>query len=97
AVKGFLESLFAASDPARAKGHEPSVRELLDAGARRIDTELAGQPDVQSEVASVIANVYFGLGDYDRVKALMTADLDRRRRLDGPRSLAVAKSLTQLA
>ena len=97
AVKAFLESIFAASDPARAKGHEPTLREVLDAGAGRIETDLNGQPDVQSDVAHVIANVYHGLGEYDRVKALMKADLDRRRRVDSPRSPAVAAALTQFA
>ena len=97
AVKAFLESLFAASDPARAKGHEPSLRELLDSGARRIDTELADHPDVQSEVTTLIAGVYQNLGDYDRVRALLRAELERRRRRDGERSTAVAAVLTQFA
>src|SRR5207247_2079777 len=85
------------SAPTCAKGREPSLRELLDAGAGRIDTELAGQPDVQSDVSRVIANVYQGLGDYDRAKALTRADVERRRRSDGPRSLPVAAALTQFA
>ncbi|PYQ06096.1 MAG: hypothetical protein DMF83_13590 [Acidobacteria bacterium] len=97
AVKDFLQSLFSASDPAQAQGRQRTARELLDDGARRIETELPDQPEVQSEVARLIASTYHGLGEYDRAASLLRADLDRRRHLDGPRSTAAAESLTQLA
>jgi eukaryotic-like serine/threonine-protein kinase len=97
AVKEFLKTLLSAADPFLAQGREPSVRQLLDAGAGRLETELANQPDVQSEVARLIAGVYQSLGEYDREMPLLQLDLERRRRLDGQRSLAVAQVLTQLA
>jgi serine/threonine-protein kinase len=97
AVKDFLKSLFAASDPSEAKGEERTARQLLDDGARRIETELTDQPEVQSEVARLIASVYHELGEFDRATPLLRADLERRRKLEGPRSLAAAQSLEQLA
>jgi serine/threonine-protein kinase len=97
AVKEFMKSLFAASDPAEAQGKERTARQLLDDGAKRIETELADQPEVQSEVARMIAATYHGLGEYDRALPLLQADLERRRRLDGPRSIAAAETVTQLA
>jgi serine/threonine-protein kinase len=97
AVKDFLKTLFSAANPELVNGREPSVRELLDAGARRIDTELHGQPDVQSEVAAVMAEAYQALGEYDGVTTLLRADLDRRQRSDGPHSLAVASLQRQIA
>ena len=97
AVKDFLKSLFAASDPSEAQGEERTARQLLDDGARRIETDLREQPEVQSEVARLIAATYQQLGEYDRALLLLRADLERRRRLDGPRSAAAAESLTQLA
>jgi len=97
AVKDFLKSLFSASDPAQAQGKEPTARQLLEAGARRIDTELKDQPEVQSEVARLIGDVYLQLGDYDRALPLLEADLERRRRLDGPDSVSVAESLAAIA
>jgi serine/threonine-protein kinase len=96
AVKDFLKSLFSASDPAQAQGNERTAKQLLDDGARRVDTELKEQPEVQSEVTRLIAKVYLQLGEYDRALPLLRTDLERRRRLDGPRSLAVAESLTQI-
>ena len=97
AVKEFLKTLLSAADPTLAKGREPSVRQLLDAGAGRIETELRNQPDVQSEVASLIASVYHSLGEYDRAMPLLRADLERRTRRDGPQSIAAAEALTQIA
>jgi serine/threonine-protein kinase len=97
AVKDFLKSLFSAADPTQAQGRERTARELLEDGARRIETEFRDQPEVQSEVARLIASVYVQLGEYDRARALLEGDLERRRRLDGPRSVAVAESLEGLA
>jgi serine/threonine-protein kinase len=96
AVKDFMKSLFAASDPAQAQGRVRTARDLLDDGARRIETELEEQPEVQSEVARLIASVYLQLAEYPAATSLLEADLARRRRLDGPRSLAVARTLTLL-
>ncbi len=97
AVKDFLKSLFSASDPAQAQGKERTARQLLENGARRIETELKDQPEVQSEVARLIAAVYQGLGDYDRAASLLRADIDRRRNLDGAQSVELAQSLAGLA
>jgi tetratricopeptide (TPR) repeat protein/tRNA A-37 threonylcarbamoyl transferase component Bud32 len=97
AAKEFLKTLLSAADPTLAKGREPSVRQLLDAGAGRIETELRDQPEVQSEVASLVASVYHSLGEYDQAIALLRADLDRRKRRDGPHSLAAAEVMTQIA
>ena len=76
AVKEFLKSLFAASDPAEAKGQERTARQLLATGAERIGTELQDQPEVRSEVARLIADVYFQLGEYDQALPLLRADLE---------------------
>ena len=97
AVKDFLKSLFAASDPAESKGEERTARELLEAGAERIGTELQDQPEVQSEVARLIADVYFQLGDYGQALPLLRADLERQLQIEGPGSVAVAESLTRIA
>jgi serine/threonine-protein kinase len=97
AVKDFLKSLFAASDPAEARGRERTALELLEDGATRIRTELKDQPEVQSEVTRLVADVYFQLGEYERALPLLRADLERRTELDGPRSVAVAESLNLIA
>jgi serine/threonine-protein kinase len=96
-VKEFLKTIFISANPEVATGRVLSAREFLDAGARRIETELRDQPDVQSEVARVIADAYQALGEYDGVTTLLSADLERRRRGDGAHSVAVANLLRQIA
>jgi len=96
AVKDFLKSLFSASNPAQAQGKALTAKQLLDDGARRIETELSAQPDVQSEVRRLIASVYFDLGEYEHSRSLLDADLERQRSLQGPRSLGVAELLAEL-
>jgi serine/threonine-protein kinase len=96
AAKDFLKSLFAASEPANAQGRALSAKELLDDGARRIEAELAGQPEVRSEVRRLIASVYVQLGEYDQARPLLSAELDQQRKVAGPRSVAVAEVLAEL-
>jgi serine/threonine-protein kinase len=96
AVKDFLKTLFSASDPARAQGQTLTAKQLLDDGARRIETDLGDQAEVQSEVRRLIANVYVQLGEYEQARSLLTADLERQRRLKGPRSVAAAEVLAEL-
>jgi len=97
AVKNFLKTILAAPDPEQNGGREPTLRQLLDTGAQRIDGELRDQPGVQSEVTGVIGGTYLALGEYDRAAALFRADLERQRRFAGPRSVAVATILTRIA
>ncbi|MBA4286575.1 MAG: hypothetical protein C0434_13700 [Xanthomonadaceae bacterium] len=56
-TKDFLISVFKASDP-RADNPRPlgqrSVRELLDLSIDRVETELAGEPDLQIELLGVM-------------------------------------------
>jgi eukaryotic-like serine/threonine-protein kinase len=96
AAKDFLKSVFAASDPAKAQGRALTAKELLDDGARRIETELSGQPEVRSEVRRLIASVYVQLGEYEQARPLLAAELADQRRRAGSRSLAVAEVLADL-
>jgi serine/threonine-protein kinase len=96
AVKDFLKSLLSAASPEQAQGKERTARQLLEDGAGRIEGELAEQPEVQSEVAGVIADAYYHLGEQEQARRIWTADLERRRRIDGPRSLAVASLLIEI-
>jgi eukaryotic-like serine/threonine-protein kinase len=96
AAKDFLKSLFAASEPAKAQGRALTAKDLLDDGARRIEAELAAEPEVRYEVRRLIASVYVQLGAYEQARPLLSAELEQQRRLAGPRSVAVAELLTDL-
>jgi serine/threonine-protein kinase len=70
-VTAFVLGLFERADPTAAPGDTVTVREVLDAGADRVESTLAGQPAVQSELLHVIAHAFENLGRYDRAVGLM--------------------------
>jgi serine/threonine protein kinase len=77
-VSDFLVGLFGLSDPHAAPDKAITVRELLDRGAARIDTELKGQPQVQASLMNTLSSVYESLGLFRPAKEL------------GEKSLAIA-------
>jgi tetratricopeptide (TPR) repeat protein/tRNA A-37 threonylcarbamoyl transferase component Bud32 len=95
-VSDFLVGLFEASDPSEARGNTITAREILDAGARRIEHELAGQPLVQARLRDTIGNVYVALGLYPEARAQLEAALRTRQDLLGENHADVAESLWAL-
>ncbi len=80
AVNGFLETIFRSIDPANAKGREVSAKDLVDAGAARIDADLAGQPAAAAQLHATLGETYIALGDYAKAQA----QLQRALALFGP-------------
>ena len=65
--------LLTSVDPiaSRATGEGLTVRGLLDAGTEHVQTELAGQPELQSEILTVLGRIYRRLGVYDKSQRLL--------------------------
>ncbi len=82
--------------PIAPREGEPTVRELLDAGAARVDRELAGRPELQADIMTVIGRVYQRLNLDDKARPLLEQALARAREADGPSSVRVAQSLNDL-
>jgi len=79
AVTSFITSLFDASNPFSAGSSERlTVREVVDRGASRIRSDLAGQPLVQAEVETVIGNVYASMGLYPQADSMLYDALQTR-------------------
>jgi serine/threonine protein kinase/tetratricopeptide (TPR) repeat protein len=96
-VSTFLTELFTGADPYRTGGStEVTVRSLLDAGATRIETELAGQPDLQADLLTVIGRVYQRLGLPDQAQPLLERALATGRRAHGVEHERVAQTLNDL-
>lgn len=58
----FLTDVFKLADPGEARGASISARDLLDRGARSIEFELAGEPEVRSHLRMALGEAYGGLG-----------------------------------
>jgi eukaryotic-like serine/threonine-protein kinase len=71
AVTDFLIRLFELSSDRKPQSEQVTAREILDQGARRLDAELAGQPDLQANLLGVMGRVYSSLGFYEPAGELL--------------------------
>jgi serine/threonine protein kinase/Tfp pilus assembly protein PilF len=97
-VSNLLTGLLTGADPydENAQRKEPTVRGILDAGADRIEKELASQPDVQAEMLTVMGRVYQRLALHVKAQSLLEKGLEAGRRAFGPEHERVAQSLNEL-
>ena len=99
AVVQYLVNVFDVADPYAPPDPrlgETTARAILDRGAGRIDSVLAGQPDVQAELRSVIGRVYGNLGLFSRAAPMLQRALDQQRTLHGRASVEAARAEDQL-
>jgi serine/threonine protein kinase/tetratricopeptide (TPR) repeat protein len=68
-----LTGLLTAADPYDIHGSraDPTVRDVLDTGAQQVQTELAGQPDLQAGMLTLLGRIYRRLGVYDKAQPLL--------------------------
>lgn len=95
-VKELLLSIFREADPETGRGPELTAREILAAGAKRVDAELAPEPEVRAELLDAIAQIDRSLGLYDAASEAAQVSLAERRRLFGAESVEAALSFTTL-
>ena len=94
-ISELLTSLLTGSDPYATRDREPTVRNILDAGAERVERELRDQPAVKAELMTVIGRVYQRLGVYDKATPLLeeAAAIGRAR---GEPTVQLAQTLNDL-
>ena len=96
-ITEMLTTVLVSADPYRDPGAaEPTVRNLLDAGAARVAAELGDQPELQAEMLSVIGRTYERLGAYDKALPLLEQALSIGRSALGTEHVHVAQSLNNL-
>ena len=94
-VSDFLTGLLQSVRPTTG-GRDVPVSELLDAAAKRVGTEMAGEPGVQAELETVIGQSDLALGRLDEAERHLRAALAIQVRLTGARSVEVALALSNL-
>ena len=95
-VTEFVVGLFGVSNPDQSRGKEVTARELLERGARRVDSALGGQPEVRAELLGVLGEIHRELGFYAPAESLVQRSVDLTRKLHGAKSPATADGLTAL-
>ncbi|HUF28815.1 MAG TPA: serine/threonine-protein kinase, partial [Gemmatimonadaceae bacterium] len=96
-VAGLLTGIFEVADPSQSRGESVTARELLDEGARRVEADLADQPELQAAMMRLIGGVYHGLGLESRARPLLERALAQYRALHGDEHGEVATSQMALA
>jgi serine/threonine protein kinase/tetratricopeptide (TPR) repeat protein len=95
-IAGFLQQIFEVPDPGSSSGSDITARQLLDDGAERIASGLAGQPAVRASLLGVIGRTYRGLGLYDDAVGRLEESLTLRRSLGGEDDAETATLLHSL-
>jgi len=83
--------------PARTKGHDATVIDMLDDASRRVETELADQPEVKAEMLTTIGRTYMVLAKYDKAAIYLREAHQANLKLYGPTRLETATVMYGLA
>ena len=95
-VSSFLTNLFEVANPEQSRGNVVSAREILDAGAARLNVELAGQPATQAILLATVGKVYGSLGLYDKGVEVLAHAVAIQERLYASDNIELARSYTAL-
>ena len=94
-VSSFLSTLLSSIKPSNG-GKDVTVAEVLDTAANRMVSELADEPDVRSDLESVIGTSYLSLGRETEALEHMQAGLTLAQKVEGPSGPRVANALNNL-
>ena len=92
-----LVELFKVSDRRETAGETVTAQEVLSQGTRRVEAEVAKQPEVAGELLGTIGRVYINLGLPREAVPVLRRAFTTARRAHGPRHPDVAKALDDLA
>ncbi|MCG3127767.1 MAG: Serine/threonine-protein kinase PknD [Phycisphaerae bacterium] len=96
-ISTFLQDILGAATPGFARGRDTAVlSDLLEQTNRKIDTQLADQPEVAAAVHDVIGRTYQSLGKLDTAERHLRAALELRRQRLGDDHADTVTSVTHL-
>jgi eukaryotic-like serine/threonine-protein kinase len=96
-IADFMTNIFRVSDPSEARGNSVTAREILDKASQDIDTGLAKDPDLQTQMMNFMGTVYETLGLYSTAESLHQRAGEIRRQILGPENPDTLMSEQQLA
>ncbi len=95
-VAELLTSLLTGADPYATRDREPTVRNILEAGAEHVRRELADQPELRAEMLTVLGRVHQRIGLHDAARPLLDEALAIGRRESPGGSVRLAQTLSEL-
>ena len=97
AVSQFMRDVFRVATPSAARGNSVTVREVLDAAVKRIDTDLHTEPRLRTQLLVSMGQAYNGLGLWDQARQLLERAVEQERTSFGDSHLELSEALTALA
>ncbi len=95
-AKDFLVSTFKVIDPDTSLGEKISARDLLNAGAARIEEELEGEPRIQGELLMTMGRAYENLALYKEAEPMLRQAVERSIEAYGEQHPKVAAGYQEL-
>src|SRR5208282_3885153 len=96
-VLRFLKGMLKGMAPEVAKGRDTTLmREVLDDTAKRVQTELANQPEVRADLQQTMGNTYYALGQYPEAEQMLRETLDLRHHASGETNLTLTETMNDL-
>lgn len=92
-ISEFLVELMGAPIPAKAKGEDILVLDVLDQGVDKLRDELGEQPALKGELMATLGEVYNELGEFEAADALLSDAVNVHRGLADSEPLALAHSI----
>ncbi len=92
-----LQQMLNSANPDTAKGHDYTVRQLLDDYENSLTDKLADQPEAEAELQETIGNAYWRLGAGDKGVKHLERALELRARIFGAQHEQYADTLVDYA
>lgn len=89
-VTNFMINIFKNADPYDRRKKNPTAREILDRGKKRIPS--INDPDIKATMLSALGGIYVDLGMYNEAKPLLYDALKIREKLSSDDNIALARS-----
>ena len=89
--------LFDVSDPSESRGNTVTAREILDAGAERVQRDLVDQPATRATMMRTMGRVYTELSLYSEAEPLVQQSVDLAENNPAVDDLELAAGLYELA
>jgi serine/threonine-protein kinase len=89
AARDFLTETFRMADPDRAKGAEPTARQLLERAGERAFVDLKDQPELLASVLGIVGQMQQNLGQFTSAERTLERLVAIQKRLGMRRALAM--------
>ena len=97
AATDFMVDLFSINEPDKGAARDITAREVLDAGAQKLDAGLEDQPRIRARLLQTLGRVYERLGDYDNAQRFLEEGVRLRRSVVDPLDEDLIRGIEDLA